>query len=92
MTRGAMGGSGVGLAAGVGVKAGVLVVRAGNNAAFRLQDGAVILSIDSRTPGDAQHAGRILRSYSPGEKLTIRVQRDRKAQSLEITVPGDGED
>ncbi|MBK6672693.1 MAG: PDZ domain-containing protein [Proteobacteria bacterium] len=75
-----------------GVKAGVLVVRAGNNAAFRLQDGDVILSIDSRTPGDAQHAGRILRSYSPGEKLTIRVQRDRKAQNLEITVPGGGED
>lgn len=75
-----------------GVKAGVLVVRAGNNAAFKLQDGDVILSIDGRTPADAQHAGRILRSYSPGEKLTIRVQRDRKAQNLEITVPGGGED
>ena len=75
-----------------GVKSGVLVVRAGNNAAFKLQDGDVILSIDGRTPADAQHAGRILRSYSPGEKLTIRVQRDRKAQNLEITVPGGGED
>jgi S1-C subfamily serine protease len=75
-----------------GVKSGVLVVRAGNNAAFKLQDGDVILAIDGRTPGSAQHAGRILRSYSPGEKLTIRVQRDRKAQNLEITVPGGGED
>jgi S1-C subfamily serine protease len=75
-----------------GVKSGVLVVRAGNNAAFKLQDGDVILAIDGRTPSDAQHAGRILRSYSPGEKLTIRVQRDRKAQNLEITVPGGGED
>jgi S1-C subfamily serine protease len=75
-----------------GVKSGVLVVRAGNNPAFKLQDGDVILAIDGRTPSSAQHAGRILRSYSPGEKLTIRVQRDRKAQTLEVTVPGGGED
>jgi S1-C subfamily serine protease len=75
-----------------GVKSGVLVVRAGNNAAFKLQDGDVILAIDGRTPSSAQHAGRILRSYSPGEKLAIRVQRDRKAQNLEVTVPGGGED
>jgi S1-C subfamily serine protease len=75
-----------------GVKSGVLVVRAGNNAAFKLQDGDVILAIDGRTPSNAQHAGRILRSYSPGEKLSIRVQRDRKAQNLEVTVPGGGED
>jgi S1-C subfamily serine protease len=75
-----------------GVKSGVLVVRAGNNPAFKLQDGDVILSIDGRTPTNAQHAGRILRSYSPGEKLSIRVQRDRKAQNLEVTVPGGSED
>jgi S1-C subfamily serine protease len=75
-----------------GVKSGVLVVRAGNNPAFKLQDGDVILAIDGREPNSAQHAGRILRSYQPGEKLTIRVQRDRKAQNLEVTAPGDGED
>lgn len=75
-----------------GVKSGVLVVRAGNNPAFKLQDGDVILAIDGRTPSSAQHAGRILRSYSPGEKLSIRVQRDRKAQALEVTVPGGAED
>lgn len=75
-----------------GVKSGVLVVRAGNNPAFKLQDGDVILAIDGREPNSAQHAGRILRSYQPGEKLTIRVQRDRKAQNLEVTAPGGGED
>ena len=75
-----------------GVKSGVLVVRAGNNPAFKLQDGDVILAIDGREPSSAQHAGRILRSYQPGEKLTIRVQRDRKAQNLEVTAPGGGED
>jgi S1-C subfamily serine protease len=75
-----------------GVKSGVLVVRAGNNPAFKLQDGDVILAIDGREPSSAQHAGRILRSYQPGEKLTIRVQRDRKAQNLEVTAPRGGED
>lgn len=75
-----------------GVKSGVLVVRAGSNPAFKLQDGDVILAIDGREPNSAQHAGRILRSYQPGEKLTIRVQRDRKAQNLEVTAPGGGED
>ncbi len=75
-----------------GVKSGVLVVRAGNNPAFKLQDGDVILAIDGRAPSSAQHAGRILRSYQPGEKLTIRVQRDHKAQNLEVTAPGGGED
>ncbi len=71
-----------------GVKSGVLVVRAGASSAWKLQDGDVILSIDGRAPGNAQHAGRILRSYSAGEKLKLRVQRDRKAQDIEVTVPG----
>jgi S1-C subfamily serine protease len=71
-----------------GVKSGVLVVRTGNNDGFKLQDGDVILSIDGREPGNAQHAGRILRSYRGGEKLTLRVQRDRKPQNIEVTLPG----
>lgn len=71
-----------------GVKSGVLVVRTGNNNSFKLQDGDVILSIDGREPGNAQHAGRILRSYRGGEKLTLRVQRDHKAQNLVVTLPG----
>ena len=71
-----------------GVKAGVLVVRAGSDNAYKLQDGDVILSIDGREPTGATHAGRILRSYQAGEKLRLRVQRDRKPLDLEVTVPG----
>jgi S1-C subfamily serine protease len=70
-----------------GVKAGVLVVRAGVNSPFKLQDGDVILAIDGREAATAQHAGRILRSYQAGEKLTLRLQRDRKAQNIEVTAP-----
>lgn len=70
-----------------GVKAGVLVVRAGRNEAFKLQDGDVILAIDGRTPESAAHAVRILATYRGGEKLTLRVQRDRRAQNIEVTLP-----
>jgi len=73
-----------------GVKSGVLVVRAAANSPLKLQDGDVILGIDGRAPTSAQQAGRILRSYSPGEKFTLRVQRDRKAQNIEATMPADG--
>lgn len=71
-----------------GVDSGVLVVRAGADAPYGLQDGDVILAIDGRTPTDAQHAGRILRSYQPGEKVKLRVQRDRKAIDLDAAAPG----
>jgi hypothetical protein len=71
-----------------GVKAGVLVVRAGVDSPFKLQDGDVILAVDGREVSTAQQAGRILRSYQPSEKLTLKVQRDRKVQNLEITAPG----
>ncbi len=70
-----------------GVKQGVLVLSARQDNAFKLQDGDVILAIDGRQPTTAAHANRILRSYQAGEKLTLRVQRDRRAQSLEVTVP-----
>ncbi len=75
-----------------GVKAGVLVVRAPANSPFKLQDGDVIVSIDGREATSAQQAGRILRSYGDGEKFTLRVQRDRKAQNIEAAMPADGRD
>jgi C-terminal processing protease CtpA/Prc len=71
------------------VKSGVLVVRAGPaDGPWKLQDGDVILSIDGRTPTSAAHAGRILRSYTPGEKVKLRVQRDRRAQDIEVSATG----
>lgn len=75
-----------------GVKSGVLVVRAGADAPFSLQDGDVILSVDGRTPTNAQHVGRILRSYQPGEKVKLRVQRDRKTLDLDVAAPGESKD
>ncbi|HUG73764.1 MAG TPA: PDZ domain-containing protein [Steroidobacteraceae bacterium] len=70
-----------------GVTAGVLVVRTGPGSPYTLQDGDIILSIDGRAPADAQHAARILRSYQPGERVKLRVQRDRRAIDLDTTAP-----
>jgi hypothetical protein len=64
---------------------GVLVVRAPPG--LKLEDGDVILSIDGRQPLSGSHATRILASYQPGEKLTMRVVRMHKAMDVETTVP-----
>ncbi len=71
-----------------GAKEGVLVVRAGGNDALKLQDGDVIVKIDGREPNSASHATRILRSYQRGEKLQMTILRDRKTQTLDVTLPG----
>jgi S1-C subfamily serine protease len=73
-----------------GVDKGVLVVRGATDGDFRLEDGDVILSIDGREPTSGSHATRILGSYQPGEKVTIKIMRDHKAMSVETTIPDRG--
>lgn len=70
-----------------GTDKGVLVVRAPKNDVFKLQDGDVILSIDGREPTSSSHITRILSSYQPGESLTLKIMRDRKAQEMVVTRP-----
>lgn len=70
-----------------GANEGVLVVQAPDNAAFKLEDGDVIQTIDGRKPEDGAHALRILRSYKSGEKLTLSVLRQRKPLSLAVVMP-----
>jgi C-terminal processing protease CtpA/Prc len=70
-----------------GVTNGVLVVQAPDNAAYKLEDGDVIQSIDGRKPDDGSHALRILRSYKSGEKLNLLVLRQRKPLTLAVTMP-----
>lgn len=70
-----------------GASDGVLVVKAPDNEAFKLEDGDVIQSIDGRKPEDGAHALRILRSYKSGEKLSLSVLRQRKPLSLAVTMP-----
>ena len=70
-----------------GTDKGVLVVRAPENDVFKLQDGDVILSDRRARADNGSHVTRILRSYQPGEKLTMRVMRDRKPLDIEVTLP-----
>jgi S1-C subfamily serine protease len=70
-----------------GTEKGVLVLRAPRNAAFNLQDGDVILSIDGREPTSGSHATRILASYQPGEKVKLQLMRQHKKMTVEAMVP-----
>ena len=66
---------------------GVLVVRAPADGALKLEDGDVILAIDGRQPTSGTHATRILSSYQPGERLTLRIIRQHKTLELDATLP-----
>jgi S1-C subfamily serine protease len=70
-----------------GTEEGILVVRAPEEEGLKLEDGDVILSIDGREPTSGSHATRILRSYQPGEKVSMRVMRQKKAMTVEVTLP-----
>jgi S1-C subfamily serine protease len=70
-----------------GTDKGVLVVRAPSDGALQLEDGDVILAIDGREPTSGSHATRILGSYQPGEKVTLRILRQHKPLQLEATLP-----
>jgi S1-C subfamily serine protease len=70
-----------------GTDKGVLVVRAPSDGALKLEDGDVILAIDGREPSSGSHATRILGSYQPGEKVTLRIVRQHKTVDLQTAVP-----
>jgi C-terminal processing protease CtpA/Prc len=72
-----------------GTDKGMLVLRAPKGELIKLQEGDVIVSIDGRVPTSGSHISRILSSYQPGEKLTLRILRDRKEQDLTVTLPED---
>jgi membrane-associated protease RseP (regulator of RpoE activity) len=70
-----------------GTDKGVLVVRAPKDEDFKLEDGDVILAIDGREPSSGSHAIRILGSYQPGEKVSMKVMRQHKTLNVETTLP-----
>jgi S1-C subfamily serine protease len=70
---------------------GVLVVRAPADGALKLEDGDVILAIDGRAPASGSHATRILASYQPGEKITLRIVRMHKTLDLDTALPARAE-
>jgi S1-C subfamily serine protease len=70
-----------------GSKEGVLVVKAPADSSLPLKGGDVILSIGGRKPTSQSHAMRILRSYEPGESVSIDIMRKQKRTTLTWKVP-----
>ena len=70
-----------------GTDKGVLVVHTSPAFADKLKDGDVILAIGDREAKSASQALRILRSYEPGDKVALSLERDRKALKLDVTMP-----
>jgi hypothetical protein len=70
-----------------GTDAGLLVVRAGRMGDLGLRDGDVILELGGREPQSPEHAMRILASFEPGESLETSIMRQRRRDTVTITVP-----
>jgi len=74
-----------------GSKEGVLVVKAPADSSLPLRGGDVILAIGGRKPTSQSHAMRILRSYEPGESVSIDIMRKQKHVTLAWKVPESSE-
>jgi C-terminal processing protease CtpA/Prc len=70
-----------------GATQGLLVVRAPESEDIPLKSGDVILNVGGREPTSPSHAIRIMRSYEPGETMAIDIMRDRRQQTVTVTVP-----
>ena len=70
-----------------GTREGVLVVRAPEDSTLALKGGDVIVSIGGRKPTSPMQAMRIIRSYDPGESVTLDVLRKQKRVAVTWKVP-----
>jgi hypothetical protein len=70
-----------------GTREGVLVVRAPEDSTLALKGGDVIVSIGGRKPTSPMQAMRILRSYDPGESVTLDVLRKQRHVNVTWKVP-----
>ncbi|MGH8279401.1 MAG: PDZ domain-containing protein [Gammaproteobacteria bacterium] len=70
-----------------GTSTGLLVVRAPQDAALKLEDGDVIVKIDERQPASPSDAMRIIFSHAPGTTLTLHILRKNKPLSLSVKMP-----
>lgn len=76
-----------GLARYFGRSEGALVLEVSDDRPLALEPGDVIVAIDGRSVEDAQHASTILRSYRPGEEITMEVWRERSSLTVRGDVP-----
>jgi C-terminal processing protease CtpA/Prc len=74
-----------------GTREGVLVVSAPEDSTLALKGGDVIVSIGGRKPTSPMQAMRILRSYDPGESVTLDVLRKQRHVNVAWKVPENDE-
>jgi len=72
-----------------GTKDGILVVKAPADSSLPLKGGDVVLAIGGHRPPSPLYAMRILRSYAPGESVTIEIMRKQKRVSVVWQVPSE---
>src|SRR5882762_6049252 len=70
-----------------GTREGVLVVRAPEDSTLALKGGDVIVSIGGRKPTSHVQAMRNIRSYDPGESVTLDVLRKQRHINVTWKVP-----
>lgn len=73
-----------------GTNEGLLVLEPPADSTLPLRAGDVIRSIDGRKPQSAEHAARILRSYTKGEQVKLEITRQRRQSTVTWTVPEEG--
>ena len=73
-----------------GVKAGVLVVRAGANSPFKLEDGDVILSIAKQEVDSPDRFAELVTRMTPGVSVPMLVQRHGEPLFLQVQAPPRG--
>jgi S1-C subfamily serine protease len=70
-----------------GTEQGLLVVRAPQEDSVDLTDGDVILEIGGREPQNTAHAIRILRSFEPGEEMSLAIMRKQRQRKVSFKIP-----
>ena len=70
-----------------GASEGLLVVNAPKDSTLQLKPGDVLLKIGDRKVTEPSQAYRILRSYDPGESVSLEIVRKQKHQTLTVKMP-----
>lgn len=70
-----------------GVRSGVLVTKAPEGNALPFKAGDVITKIGDREAKSPGQALRVLRSYEPGEKVSVEMIRHQKPMTVSVNIP-----